>query len=51
MTEISGEWEKINEQFCLESIEYIQHLESGSEDHTSFKDFLKQINLAQIALK
>jgi agmatinase len=26
-------------------------LESGSEDHTSFNEFLNQINLAQIALK
>jgi agmatinase len=51
MTEISAKWEKINEQFCIESIEYIQHLESGSEDHSSFNEFLNQLNLAQIALK
>lgn len=51
LTPISSEWEKINEEFCLQSIDYIQHLESGATDVKGFELFLQQINAAQHAMR
>ena len=51
LTPISKEWETINEEFCLQSIDYIQHLESGASHIEGFELFLQQINSAQQALR
>lgn len=51
LTPISQDWENINEEFCLQSIDYIQHLESGATEVGDFRLFLDNINAAQQAMK
>jgi agmatinase len=50
LTPISEEWLKINEKLSLDSLAYIQHLESGSEDYSEFTSFLTEVNNAHQAL-
>ena len=50
MTPISEEWLKINEKLSIESLAYIQHLESGSIDHSEFSTFLTEVDSAHKAL-
>jgi agmatinase len=50
MTPISEEWIKINEKLSIDSIAYIEHLESGSEDYSEFSAFLSEVDKAHKAL-
>ncbi|MFM7662844.1 MAG: agmatinase family protein [Bacteroidota bacterium] len=50
MTPISDEWLQVNEKLSIESTEYIQHLESGSDDHSEFSNFLVEVDHAHKAL-
>lgn len=50
MTPISDEWMKINEKLSIDSLTYIQHLESGSNNHSEFLSFLKDVDVAHKAL-
>ncbi|MES2589439.1 MAG: agmatinase family protein [Bacteroidota bacterium] len=53
MTEISEEWKKINAELCVSANEYIDFLENGGniETNTHFQEVVKEINVAQNALK
>ncbi len=53
MTPISDEWAKINEQLCIEAIEYIQFLENGGniEKNPDFQQVVSKINDTHFALK
>ncbi|MFM7667851.1 MAG: agmatinase family protein [Bacteroidota bacterium] len=50
MTPISDEWLKINEKLSIDSLAYIQHLESGSKDFSEFNAFLSEVDNAHKAL-
>ena len=50
MTPISDEWLKINERLSIDSLAYIQHLESGSTDYSEFSSFLAEADAAHKAL-
>jgi agmatinase len=52
MTPISQEWKRINDELCLQAIEYIQFLEEGGniEQEPKFKTTLQDIDEAQQAL-
>lgn len=52
MTPISQEWKKINDDYCLKAIEYIQFLEDGGNinKQPEFKNTLAEIGEAQDAL-
>jgi agmatinase len=53
MTEISEEWQAINDKLCDEAINYISFLEDGGqvEGHAFYQNFLREINETSIALK
>ena len=50
MTPISEDWLAINEKLSIGSLEYIQHLETGSADHSEFSSFLSEVDVAHKAL-
>jgi agmatinase len=50
MTPISDEWMTINEKLSFDSIAYIQHLESGSDNLSQFSAFLNDADVAHKAL-
>lgn len=53
MTPISKEWKEINDQLCIEGVEYIQFLENGGDisKNETFREVLTKINDASDALK
>lgn len=53
MTPISKEWQEINDQLCLESVSYIEFLESGGQlsEQPDFKRIVDKINHTSDALK
>lgn len=50
MTPISEEWLTINDKLSIGSLEYIQHLESGSNNISEFSSFLSEVDIAHKAL-
>ena len=50
MTPISEEWLIINEKLSIDSLAYIQHLESGSKDYSEFSSFLLEVDNTHKAL-
>ena len=53
MTEISSEWQEINDRLCSEGCDYIAFLEDGGvvDNHPKYQQFLLEINAASNALK
>lgn len=53
MTEISAEWQQINDRLCAEGCDYIAFLEDGGviDNHPKYQQFLSEINAASDALK
>lgn len=53
MTEISAEWQAINDRLCTEGCDYIAFLEDGGviDNHPKYQQFLTEINATSIALK
>lgn len=53
MTEISEEWQAINDRLCAAGMDYIAFLEDGGkiENNPHFQSFLKEINETSMALK
>lgn len=53
ITEISKEWQEINDHLCVQACDYIAFLEDGGnvENHTHYQGFLSEINEASAALK
>lgn len=53
MTEISEEWQAINDRLCTNGMEYIAFLEDGGniDNNPVFQSFLKEINDTSLALK
>lgn len=53
MTEISREWQIINDRLCKEGCDYITFLEDGGvvDNHTHYQNFLSEINDTSMALK
>lgn len=53
MTPISEEWQQINDELCIQAIEYINFLEQGGEltEDSPYLAVVQQINAAQVALK
>lgn len=53
MTEISSEWQAINDKLCAEGMDYIAFLEDGGDiqKNAHFQSFLTEINETSLALK
>lgn len=53
MTEISEEWQQINDRLCAEGCDYITFLEDGGtiDNHPKYQQFLSEINATSNALK
>ena len=53
MTEISNEWQDINDRLCQQGCDYIAFLEDGGniDNHPHYQTFLSEINAASTALK
>ncbi len=53
MTEISKEWQDINDRLCKEGCDYIAFLEDGGDinTHVHYQNFLSEINNTSAALK